>query len=442
MMFDEVTRHAPFPVAIVSRDRLVEEVNESFENMTTVAADELIGARLSDALNVDDRELGAALAADTRSGMPLSKRSGGSIVIRASRISGARTVVALDPSRQAMNGREPDLAQRESDRLQLLLSASVAFANTRSERDLGELLSETARKAFNASACSVHTGEAGSYALVAGENLLEAVWPEGAPSRGRLTVDLGRVVLIESPEAADATFPQYPFGSVLRDAGVVSVLAAPITSEDVQLGAFVCYFDQPRTFDAQAVPLAEALAKLAAQVFVRIRLESQIRRAAMIDEITGLPNRRLFEESFAGAHPDPAEQTAVLFLDLDGFKEVNDRLGHSAGDSVLQQVAERLRAVFRQEDSIARYGGDEFIAAFRVPSPDEAHNLADRARVAISEPYPSLPSDLRVTASIGVAVANVDPVLDPIDRLVRLADQAMYAAKNKGGNQITLQVER
>jgi diguanylate cyclase (GGDEF)-like protein len=220
------------------------------------------------------------------------------------------------------------------------------------------------------------------------------------------------------------------------------VLAAPITSEDEQLGAFVCYFDQPRTFDEQAVPLAEALAKLAAQVFVRIRLESQIRRAAMLDEITGLPNRRLFEESFAGAHPSPAEQTAVLFLDLDGFKNVNDKLGHAQGDQVLQQVAERLKTVFRQEDSIARYGGDEFIAAFRVPSPDEAHELADRARVVIAEPYPGLPADIRVTASIGIAVASVDLSVAPIDRLVRLADQAMYAAKSRGGNQITLQVER
>jgi diguanylate cyclase (GGDEF)-like protein len=440
-MLDELTQHSPFPVAIVSRDRIIEDGNDAFEHLTGLSNDQLIGSPLADIIGVDDDALEDALAGDTRSGLPLPKLAGGSVVIRASRVSGARTVVAVDPSWKAPANNARDLAQRESDRLQLLLSASVAFANTRTEADLGELLAETARKAFNSSACSVHTGEAGNYTLVAGKNMLEDVWPEGAPSRGRLTVDLGHVILIESPQVADDMFPQFPFGGVLTQAGVVSVLAAPIISDEEQLGAFVCYFDQHRTFDGQAVPLAEALAQLAAQVFVRIRLESQIRRAAMLDEITGLPNRRLFEESFGHAHPVATEQTAVLFLDLDGFKEVNDTLGHAHGDTVLQHVAHRLTTVFRQEDTIARYGGDEFIAAFRVPSPDVAHEIADRARAAIAEPYPHLPAHMRVTASIGIAVTDVDLAVAPIDRLVRLADQAMYAAKKQGGNQIVLHLE-
>jgi len=437
-MHDEIARFAPFPIAVISQAHVIEEVNDPFVNWAARPREELVGLMLAGLLGTSDIVLSAALTGDNRDGIPIAGGDGGAVVIRATRISGARSIIALDPAWDADRspaGQTRALGQRERDRLQLLLSASVAFANTRNETELGELLSETARRAFNASACSVHTGEAGNYTLVAGDNLLEKVWPEAAPQRGRMTVEIGQVVLIESPEQADRSLPG--LGDTLRRAGVCSALAAPITDSGDALGALVLYFDQPRTFDAQAVPLAEALAQLAAQVFVRLRLEARLRRAAMLDEVTGLPNRRLFEENFHQAQALPTEQAAVLFLDLDGFKDVNDTLGHAMGDTVLQQVAERLRTVFRQEDSIARYGGDEFIAAFHVSEPSDAVELADRARAAIAEPFAQLPRELAITASIGVSVAPVDY---PIDRLIRLADQAMYTAKNQGGDQAVIRL--
>lgn len=430
----------PFPRALIDRSRVIVDANIALEVWASRPTGTLVGMPLAGVLGVDDDELAAALATGNPGGVRLAstthsyQETRSSIVIRAVRISGGHTIVAFDPELAAVGDQTRALGLRESERLQLLLSASVAFANTRSEEELGELLSETARRAFNANACSVHTGEEGTYALVAGVNMLAAVWPDDAPPRAGTTVQLGRVITIETPDEADTVVPGIGLGDIFRRAGVFSVIGAPIIEDGTPFGAFACYFDQPRTFDDQAVPLAEALAQLAGQVLVRLRLEARLRRAAMLDEVTGLPNRRLFDENLQQTQRAPAEQIAVLFVDLDGFKAVNDTLGHSTGDAVLKEVAERLTHVFRQEDSIARYGGDEFIAALHVADTADAIELADRARVAIAQPFRGIPAGLDITASVGIAITDGDAAGASIDQLIRLADQAMYAAKRGGGD--------
>ncbi|WP_426519107.1 diguanylate cyclase domain-containing protein [Diaminobutyricibacter sp. McL0618] len=431
---------APFPRALINSSRVIVDANVALEVWASRSPGTLVGMPLASVLGVDDDALTAALATGNTGGIRLASTTHGyqearsSIVIRAVRISGARTIVAFDPELSAVGDQTRALGRRESERLQLLLSASVAFANTRSEEELGELLSETARRAFNASACSVHTGEEGNYTLVAGENRLADVWPDDAPPRGRVALQLGQVVTVETPDDADRLVPGVGLGEVFRRAGVFSVIGAPIIEDGTPFGAFACYFDQHRTFDDQAVPLAEALAQLAGQVLVRLRLEGRLRRAAMLDEVTGLPNRRLFDENLQLTQRAPTEQIAVLFVDLDGFKAVNDNLGHSTGDAVLKEVAERLTGVFRQEDSIARYGGDEFIAALHVANTADAIELADRARAAIARPFLGLPAGLEITASVGIAITEAGVDGPPTDHLIRLADQAMYAAKRGGGD--------
>ncbi|MEJ3405079.1 sensor domain-containing diguanylate cyclase [Rathayibacter sp. YIM 133350] len=437
---DEVALMEPFPRALIDRSRVIVEANIALEAWASRHSGTLVGMPLANVLGVDDDELAAALATGNPGGFRLAstthsyQETHSSIVIRAVRIFDGHTIVAFDPELAAVGDQTRALGLRESQRLQLLLTASVAFANTRSERELGELLSETARRAFNATACSVHTGEEGSYALVAGENMLAAVWPQDAPPRARTTVQLGHVVTIEGPDEADLILPGIGLGEIFRRAGVHAVIGAPIIEDGTPFGAFACYFDQPRTFDDQAVPLAEALAQLAGQVLVRLRLEARLRRAAMLDEVTGLPNRRLFDENVQQTQRAPAEQIAVLFVDLDGFKAVNDNLGHATGDAVLKEVAERLSNVFRPEDSIARYGGDEFIAALHVADTADAVALADRARAAIAEPFRRLPPEFDITASVGIAITDADDTGTSIDQLIRAADQAMYAAKRDGGD--------
>ncbi|MEY9853258.1 diguanylate cyclase (GGDEF)-like protein [Leifsonia sp. EB41] len=436
-VLDEVARMQPFPRALIDRSHTIVDANLALEVWASRPSDELVGAPLAAVLGVDGDELSRALATGNPGGIRLASTAHGyqetrsSVVIRAVRISGGHTIVAFDPELAAVGERTVALGRRESDRLQLLLSASVAFAKTQTEEELGELLSETARRAFNATACSVHTGEPGNYALVAGDNLLAAEWPE---DRDGERVQLGSVVTIQTPAEADLVAPGMGLSGVFERAGVSAIIGVPIIEDDILYGAFACYFDQPRAFDDQAVPLAEALAQLAGQVLVRLRLEARLRRAAMLDEVTGLPNRRLFDENLQQTERAHADQVAVLFVDLDGFKAINDTLGHAAGDTVLKEVASRLSSVFRQEDMIARYGGDEFIAALHVADTTDALELADRARAAIAEDFAGIPPELNITASVGIAITD-DVAGQSIDHLIRLADQAMYAAKRGGGDQ-------
>jgi diguanylate cyclase (GGDEF)-like protein len=161
-------------------------------------------------------------------------------------------------------------------------------------------------------------------------------------------------------------------------------------------------------------------------------VEQQLRQQASHDPTTGLPNRVLFNERLASAvrRADPQRGLpAVLFLDIDGFKQVNDRVGRSAGDALLSAVGARLRALVRAPDTVARIGGDEFaILVERSAAPEEVAAVADRVVNALDHPFGVGDVDeVLLTASIGV-VAQIEPgtaVLDVIDR----ADTALYRAK-------------
>ena len=154
---------------------------------------------------------------------------------------------------------------------------------------------------------------------------------------------------------------------------------------------------------------------------------------ALRDALTRLPNRRLFQDRVSHAlarsarHPS---RIAVLFIDLDGFKDVNDSLGHAAGDHLLVDVAERLRASLRPADTPARLGGDEFAVLIEdLTTPDDAMAIAERLMEALAVPFVVRSKELSISASIGIAL-NVVGI--SIDELLRNADVAMYTAKNAG----------
>ena len=167
----------------------------------------------------------------------------------------------------------------------------------------------------------------------------------------------------------------------------------------------------------------------------RKSLEEMLRRAALYDHVTGLPNRRLFLDRLASAlgrpHDGSTPRFAVLFLDLDGFKLVNDSLGHLAGDELLQVVGERLRADLRAVDTAARFGGDEFAVLLAGPVPEDLLVVARRIQRRIGAPVPLGDHDVTVTASIGIATSATS-YADAED-VLRDADIAMYRAKEAGG---------
>ncbi|RST10856.1 EAL domain-containing protein [Streptomyces sp. WAC05950] len=175
----------------------------------------------------------------------------------------------------------------------------------------------------------------------------------------------------------------------------------------------------------------------------RVRLQAQLQHSAEHDPLTDLPNRALFTRRVrqaltgrrAGDH-----SSAVLFIDLDGFKAVNDTIGHQAGDELLIEAARRLQDSVRAGDTAARLGGDEFAALIlgdgsrdRSAREYQVREIADRLRNRLSQPYRIGGSEVRVAASIGVAFA--DPGITPSD-LMRNADLAMYRAKAGGKDRV------
>ncbi|MGH6830090.1 MAG: putative bifunctional diguanylate cyclase/phosphodiesterase, partial [Methylocella sp.] len=177
---------------------------------------------------------------------------------------------------------------------------------------------------------------------------------------------------------------------------------------------------------AQLVAIVDMTAKRKA--------EARIAHMAHHDALTGLPNRVLFherlDETLLRVRRD-RETLAILYLDLDQFKYVNDGLGHPAGDKLLQAAAARLRACLRGSDTVARFGGDEFaVLQIGLAGPHEAGNLAERIVTLLSEPYDIDGQQVVIGASVGIALAPADG--ETAEQLLRNADIALYQAKEDG----------
>ena len=182
--------------------------------------------------------------------------------------------------------------------------------------------------------------------------------------------------------------------------------------------------------------LASTNERLRVEVGERRQAEERARHLANHDVLTGLPNRRLLKDrlgqALALAHRHH-KSVAVMFVDLDRFKTINDTLGHEVGDKLLVAVADRLKRVLREGDTVARVGGDEFVVVLPELGKDrDAAVVARKILELLAEPFPVESHELRVTPSIGIAVAPGDG--DDPETLLRHADAAMYEAKAAGRN--------
>jgi diguanylate cyclase (GGDEF)-like protein/PAS domain S-box-containing protein len=190
--------------------------------------------------------------------------------------------------------------------------------------------------------------------------------------------------------------------------------------------------------DLRRNPAVNGLLLTCHEIGERKRLQDELSHRARHDVLTGLPNRATFAGHLAEITGNPRSPFAVLFIDLDHFKPVNDRYGHDAGDAVLQAVARRLESAVRGRDPLApdlvsRLGGDEFAIVLSRIDDLEARRVADRILEAISEPISVGGTDVQIGATIGIAFADpgADTQLQP-DSVVQRADSAMYAAKAAG----------
>jgi len=197
-----------------------------------------------------------------------------------------------------------------------------------------------------------------------------------------------------------------------------------------------------KDFVSKPFDLAEVLMRVHNMLEVRLLHKAareygkMLESLALNDPLTGLANRRLLDDrmtmALVHAHRNKSAM-AVVYLDLDGFKQINDTLGHSAGDVLLKMVAERLVATVREEDTVARLGGDEFIIAlWHVSGTDYAATAALRAIEAVSQPYDIEGSTVSITTSAGVSIYPIHG--GDADTLMKNADSALYEAKRSGKN--------
>jgi diguanylate cyclase (GGDEF)-like protein/excisionase family DNA binding protein len=219
-----------------------------------------------------------------------------------------------------------------------------------------------------------------------------------------------------------------------------SMIVAPIRNANGVVGALNLY-RVGRDFNAEDLELVRLFTNHVAIALDNATIHAQLVDAALTDPLTGLPNRRLFAERIDHAlarRERSGSHVAVLFLDVDSFKMVNDGLGHAAGDAVLRGVAQRLRECTRQADTVARLGGDEFgILLEEIQGEPDAIEAAERLVTALSAALEIDGRTVRARASIGVAFDRGEPDITSIE-LLRDADTAMYLAKasNRGSFEI------
>ena len=275
--------------------------------------------------------------------------------------------------------------------------------------------------------------------------------------------DLGHPVCIPDLHATD----EYPeFAAAAASTGLVATFAIPLRHGEQRLGALDLFRDTVGPLSAADLAAAQTLSEVTTAYLLNARAREQalavadsFRQGALHDALTGLPNRVLLQQRLEHA-AERARRThshaAVLFADLDGFKQVNDTHGHSVGDALLIAVARRLQAVLRPGDTLARVSGDEFVILCEdIAATTDVEALAQRVDEAFTRPFhlpiggsgaasarpvgADAPGEtakvgqlqVRVSASVGMAYAG--RAEDIGHRLVRDADTAMYQAKRKGG---------
>ena len=264
--------------------------------------------------------------------------------------------------------------------------------------------------------------------LGANQGLLER-WRDARPvellSRPALETGTAELIAAADPAAAEAEFAAE---------GVRAAIVAPLYERGEIAGSLaVGTRSAERRFDRHDEAIVIAFAEHGGLALNDARAAQETTHQAFHDSLTGLPNRALFIDRLNHAIARTRREEAplaVLFCDLDGFKTVNDSLGHAAGDRLLQAVGRRFEGSLRPADTVARFGGDEFAILLEdIGGSDDAEAAAERVLAELTEPFEIEGREIFVGASIGIAAPDAD---DDADALLRNSDLAMYRAKARG----------
>jgi len=450
---DELYDHAPCGLATMTEDGRIVRVNATFAAWTGLAVDRLAGTRLTDLLEPgarifyetrflpvlhlqgEVREVALSLRTAHDAALPVLvnavvDRTGPAPLVH---------VAVFDSSRRQDYERQLLTARREAEaseaRTRVLQNATTAFGDSETVELLAQALAESAREALGATAAAVFL-DGHEPRLVGGTVPLDAaLLPGGLPADPLPADGISSWSVrdeLAHPDAATA----------LRAARLDSMLATPLAYGGASLGTLACYFSRPPELDEHAVELLGSLCRQAAQTVARLRLQAQLAAIALHDPLTGLANRVLLRSHITASVASAIERgepLALIFVDLDDFKSVNDELDHTAGDTVLKLIAARLVSAVRGDDLVCRYGGDEFIVVCQNTDHQRAAAIAERIRVAIKQPLHDHGWQRTVTASVGVTVHTAGPSrLLSGPELLRVADRAMYRSKDRGKDQVSV----
>jgi len=210
------------------------------------------------------------------------------------------------------------------------------------------------------------------------------------------------------------------------------LLGVPLTAGQLRLGVLALDTGSRRAYDSEERDLLAFVARQLGAAIERKQLQVRMRFMAMHDDLTRLPNRRLFHDRLQTALARGQRQhsrLALLFIDLDRFKQVNDTHGHQAGDRLLEQVARRLASCVRDSDTLARLGGDEFVVLLEnISSRGDAVAIADKIKLALAAPF-DLGGGLMLDATASIGIAHCPEHGDSLHALMAHADKEMYLIK-------------
>ncbi|MDQ1710256.1 MAG: hypothetical protein QOG49_1641 [Frankiaceae bacterium] len=229
-------------------------------------------------------------------------------------------------------------------------------------------------------------------------------------------------------------------GDLLDASSATSGVSVTIGTPAQRYGVLAVAARAPRRFTADDITFLSAISNVLTGAIERTRTEDEVRQAALHDPLTGLPNRVLLLDRLESALSRASRhggRVAVMFVDLDGFKQVNDSFGHRAGDQLLVAVSRRLQQTLRTEDTLARLAGDEFVVICeRIEDLPTIAAIAARVVTTLHEPFVLDDGTAQISGSVGISVGS--GLGDDVDRLLRDADAAMYRAKKSGKSRYEL----
>jgi len=437
----------PCGLVVVDGNGLIVEANAALRGWTGFSNDDLIGRRFNSLLDSGSRllyetrvapilQLSGSIEATS---LAIVAADGSSIatLLTAMIADDGRVHVAIMDARERVDYERELLAARRAAeaselRVRVLQSAAGAFTSSQSEVELAAALAGSVREAFAATSTAVFLVEAdGELALAGGTDPFAGSTPGHRPQA--LALASGGVVTMSSVASARSFSPD--LADAMDAARVSSTSATPITTAEGVVGVLVTHFAREREIDAVHIEVQSALALQAAEVLVRLRLQRQLEHIALHDGLTGLANRELLQFHLDRAVEAAAQGFALFFVDLDGFKTVNDAYGHATGDAVLRMASARIVGSVRESDVVGRFGGDEFVILCAGVADDEVVHVAERIRAAVRASYPTAPES-QVSASIGIAVVGESRIGQvTATEVLNVADNAMYDAKALGKNQ-------